>query len=414
MDIPRNTLKKRNLTGLIAAYTLALLWPLLDLTNDLPQALILVTMIFLSILLLFTYYHYNSSSKSKISDYSDSQLLLQTNSPRQVYPIIIVLAPDLIKTQKNICIRQALEEFNTYLHSQLGVELAHIYIIQGNLPPNSYQILINEILSVEVTAYSDFVLVPNSKVRSIIEAEYRFRNMVPLGQLELGYWVSIEKIECLTDLKIRYLSGEKFMLEQLRYCLVMNLDNLISSDDIKVWLTTMTNHQDLIDELLTLIPLKQISQIIKPLLVAQIPLHNSKLILETLVAWAPKESNPLLLSEHLRVAMATYIGQRHQTNGKIYAIAINSEVEDSITQALHYTNEGFSLELHESLYDYFIEKLLNILEQQPLQNTLVIITRLAIRHAVAAIIGEKYTIAILSREEVAASGLKLKIVDFIY
>ena len=334
--------------------------------------------------------------------------------PWKVYPIIVVLAADLVKSRKNKIIKSVLESVNSYLHSRLGIELPQIFITQGNLRDSSYQILINEVITAEAKLYDDFVLVPSSQALTLIAEEYRFPNLIEIGQIELGYWVSTEKIELLDSLNLHYLTSDKFLLEHVTTCLINSLQDLIGFQEIKVLLDKMTDYQDLIKELLRMIPLNKITEIIKRLLIEKIPIRNFKVILDKLLEWAPKESETVLLVEYVRIGLGKYIGQMYKVDGKIYAISIDSDLEDTIMESIRYTSNGFYLDLLDSFYEEFNEKLAAILEPLKLKNKIVIITRLTVRKAVSHIVGKKYNIAVLSQEEVQASEVELEVIDFIY
>jgi type III secretion protein V len=303
---------------------------------------------------------------------------------------------------------------NSYLYSRLGIELPSIFITQGNLPEGTYQILINEVVNAEAKLFDDLVLVPSSEVTTIFAEDQLLANEINIGQMELGYWVANSAIQQLEDLGFNYLTPESFLLEHVTECLISSIQDLIGFQEIKTLLDKMSDYQDLIKELLRMLPLNKITDIIKRLVSERIPIRNFKVILDKLLEWAPKESETILLVEYVRLGLAKYIGQMHKVNGKIYSVLIDSDVEELITEAMRYTSNGFYLDLSDSFYDEFNEKLHSIIESLKLKNKIVVVTKMNIRKAVSHIVRQRFNIAVLSIEEVQASGVEMEAFEFIY
>lgn len=427
----KNVLKDNSVVLLTAALAL----PFLLVSPNLPRVTVSIMLVALISAFIFIRYKFREDTMpntvAKIGDFSEVTKeikpemeeeehpsvdisSLPTIDPWKVYPIIVVLSKSLVKSKRNKTIKRVLESINSNLYLKLGVELPQIYITQGNIAEDTYQILINEVTVAESKIYDTHLLVPFDEAATLLKGYNMFKNEVNIGLLEYGYWVESNCINQLEKFNLTYLNHEKFLLEHATFVLINNISELIGFQEIKVMFDKMNEYQDLIKELLRMIPLNKITEVLKRLLMEKISIRNFKFILDALLEWAPKEKETILLVEYVRVALGRYIGQMFKVEGRIYAISIDGDTEETIMESIRYTNNGFYLDLMDSFYDDFNEKVGEILSSIKLKNRLVLITNLNVRKAVSHIVSKKYNMAVLSYEEVQNSGVPLEVMDFIY
>lgn len=334
--------------------------------------------------------------------------------PWKVYPIIVIMSDDLIKNKKNKVIKNVLDQVNAYIYSKLGIELPPIYMTSGNISTSSYQILINEVIVEEFLLYEDLVLVADSAIEMYAEENSLIKNEKDIGLPELGYWIDKSYFSSLELGNISYLEQDQVILEHITHCLINNINDLIGYQEVKTLLDKMVDYQDLIKELLRIIPLNKLTDIIKRLLVEKIPIRNFKVILDALLEWGNKESETILLVEYVRLSLAKYIVQMYKYNQSIYAIRLDEDLEEQISESIRYNNNGMFLELDESFYESFHSRLTEIFLPLKIKDKVIVLTKFNIRKAVSHIVNMSFNIPVLSQEELAVSETKIELIDYIY
>nr|BAB20912.1 putative HrpO [Paracidovorax avenae] len=97
----------------------------------------------------------------------------------------------------------------------------------------------------------------------------------------------------------------------------------------------------LVAEVQKVMPLQRMAEVLRRLLEEQVPIRNIRSIFESLITWAPKEKDLLLLTEYVRSDLGRYLaheaggGQRH-----ISAILLAPEIEQAIRGCIKPTPAG--------------------------------------------------------------------------
>jgi len=107
-----------------------------------------------------------------------------------------------------------------------------------------------------------------------------------------------------------------------------------------------------------------VQKVLQNLLRERVSIRDMLTIVETLADHAPRTKSPEILTECVRQAMARVITKQHVSpDGKLYVMMFDQEVEELISQATQYTEQGSVLALEPSLAHRILDALRRGMEQ---------------------------------------------------
>jgi type III secretion protein V len=116
-------------------------------------------------------------------------------------------------------------------------------------------------------------------------------------------------------------------------------------------------YDELVKEVLRLIPLPRIADVLRRLLDEGVPLQQMRLVLEALAEWGEKEQNVVLLTEYVRGSLKRQICYRHATAHKVLAAYIlEREAEEAIRRAVRETAVGPYLVLDDKTTELLLSR----------------------------------------------------------
>ncbi|RFP09348.1 MULTISPECIES: type III secretion system export apparatus subunit SctV [unclassified Duganella] len=135
----------------------------------------------------------------------------------------------------------------------------------------------------------------------------------------------------------------------------------------------------LVEEVKKALPAQRIADVLRRLLEEQIPIRNMRAIMESLVAWGPKEKDMLMLTEYVRGDLGRYIAHTATAGtGRLQAVMLDVAVEQLIRQSIKATPAGNYLTLPPDQVDAIIVRLEQIAGSPP-PAMLAVVTSMDIR-----------------------------------
>jgi flagellar biosynthesis protein FlhA len=118
-------------------------------------------------------------------------------------------------------------------------------------------------------------------------------------------------------------------------------------------------HPVIVEELIPeKISLAEIQQTLQLLLRERLPIRQIGLILEALGDGRSSEDHPIRLTEHVRQRMARMITSRYcDGTGEMQVMQLEAMFEDSIREAMHYTQTGLSVNMPPSITEELLDQL---------------------------------------------------------
>lgn len=119
----------------------------------------------------------------------------------------------------------------------------------------------------------------------------------------------------------------------------------------------------LIKELLRVTNGQTIAEVLRNLVNDGIPIRNLRDILESLIEWGEKETDPGALSEFVRIGLKNYItAQNVDDERNLQAIVLHPELENTIRHSLHPTVAGVTMRLSPEIATQIRDNLQTLLE----------------------------------------------------
>ena len=109
---------------------------------------------------------------------------------------------------------------------------------------------------------------------------------------------------------------------------------------------TEARYASLVAEAQKALPLQRIAAVMRRLVEEEIPVRNLRILLETIVDWAPREKDPELLAEYVRAALARQISYKYADGDRlIAAYVVEADIEEAIRSAIRQAPSGVYLAL---------------------------------------------------------------------
>ncbi|MGN6315973.1 type III secretion system export apparatus subunit SctV [Trinickia sp.] len=124
------------------------------------------------------------------------------------------------------------------------------------------------------------------------------------------------------------------------------------------------DYAELVAELMRLVPLQRITEVLRRLLMEDIPIRNLRIIFESMITWAPKEpEDTIALVELVRVDLRRMITDRHVGNArKLDVILFEPALQERFEQAVLRTKQGNILGLAREVKDDVCEQVRKVFD----------------------------------------------------
>ncbi len=343
------------------------------------------------------------------ADDADTQLGLIRDLD-QVTPVTV---PFIVRAHPDTCayLRRldAAERFRSQFFVDYGIHLPAIVIREAaRQPADKVALLINEIQAEEFAILPGHVAVVNAS-----------DDLVALGidPVSAGdtLWVTDDQRGTLGELGFQ----TRTPVDELYYCIansmVRNVSEYFGVQETKAHIDKLEkDYPDLIKEVMRHTTVQRASEVMQRLLGEKISVRNTKLIMESLAVWAPREKDVITLVEHVRTSLCRYISHKFAVGNSLRAVLISAEMEETLRQSVRTTSSGTFLnlepEVSERLMDTFSLGLSDILMSQ---KDYVILASVDIRRFVKRFLENKFkNLEVLSFGEIS-EGISIDVIKSI-
>lgn len=353
--------------------------------------------------------HEGAEAQHPVAADADTQLGL-INDLDQITPVTI---PLIIRCSPAACdyLRglDAAGRFRSQFFVDYGIHLPPLIIRAAEQQPDhKVALLINEIQAEEFDILLDQVTVVNASD----ELEQLGIERVIHGDM---VWVHAEQRQTMTELGFH----TRTPVDELYYCLanslVRNISEFFGVQETKAHIDKLEkDYPDLIKEVMRHTTVQRASEVMQRLLGEKISVRNTKLIMESLAVWAPREKDVITLVEHIRTALCRYISHKFAIGNSLKAVLISVEMEETLRQGIRSTAAGTFLNLDpgasEKLMDTFTLGLSDILMSQ---KDYVILASVDIRRFVKRFLENKFkNLEVLSFGEIS-EGISIDVIKSI-
>ena len=318
-----------------------------------------------------------------------------------VVPIILDMSPELHSSIDYSILNEELASLRSALYFDLGVPFPGVNLRENaQLKENEYVLNLDEIPIARGCLESNCVLVRQDpdNVRML---GIDVKEGLPFLPSEKAWWVSESEAYKLKEFGISYLEKEKVISLNLSLVLARHASDFIGLQETKFLLDKMEERApDLVHEATRLLTLQKIAEIFKRLVQEQISIRDLRAILESIIAWAPKEKDLIMLCEYIRTSLSRQISYKYCAGQNILpAVLLEPNVEEVIRKSIRQTSAGSFLALDPQSSKSILADAKRALGNRKGKNV-VIIASIDIRRYVRRLIeSEFFDVAVLDYQE---------------
>ncbi|MEZ4598784.1 MAG: flagellar biosynthesis protein FlhA [Syntrophotaleaceae bacterium] len=218
-------------------------------------------------------------------------------------------------------------------------------------------------------------------------------------------WISEDKKERAQIAGYTVVDGTTVITTHISEIIKRHAHELIGRQEVQNLLNNFgKTYPKLVEELTpNILSLGMIMRVLQNLLREQVSIRDLRSILETLADWGPSTSDPELLTEQVRQALARSISGRYAVDDQLLPLlTLDHTLEEKILDSLHRTKEGSYLALDPATAQAFLEKLSEAMQKMDGGTNPVLLCSPTIRPHVKRLT-ERYlsNLAVLSHNEIA-------------
>ena len=202
----------------------------------------------------------------------------------KLYPLMLNVSPSFKATDYLEKIKSSLSLVQKNIKLDLGIEIPQIFMrYDENQANDTYQILVQEVPAAKGKVHRNRILLleneENMQLYGITDYELSETN---IGDKLKGVWIEQSNIELCKEFGLVYLTVEEFLTKHLSFVIKQHISEFLGMQEVKNMLDKMTEFQDLIKELLRMLPLNKITEILQRLIGEDISIRNFKVIIPSM------------------------------------------------------------------------------------------------------------------------------------
>ncbi|AZE50009.1 Type III secretion inner membrane channel protein (LcrD,HrcV,EscV,SsaV) [Pseudomonas chlororaphis] len=310
-------------------------------------------------------------------------------------PLMVLMASDLGRSRG---LDEAFQQLRQKKFEQLGIPLPDIHQqIDASLEAGTLRILLYQEPVLTLKVPEGLLL---ADAHSMPLAQARHNDKLPFGGHTLQ-WLDPEQHETLSAL------GVVLHRDQARitHCLSLVMDryaaDFIGVQETRFLMDSMENsHAELVKEVQRQMPIGRIADVLQRLVGEGVSIRDLRSILEALTEWSPREKDPIMLTEYVRVALRRHIATRYRGNQAwISGWMIGDGIEGLVRESIRQTAAGSYSTLEATQNQAIIEGIRERVGDGDPRRA-VLITAIDVRRFVRKIVEREYSgLHVLSFQE---------------
>lgn len=294
-----------------------------------------------------------------------------------------------------------LAQWRTTQFEYTGVWLPEVNLVfEPNLSPNSIKILIHQelVLSFSLT-----------ELEGLIDAGSH-----PWPALEIVACIRGRYLQRALNLESHLPSGLSLPMfrqrEAILYCLTHlingHLAEFIGVQETCYLMNAMEiPYGELVKELQRQLPIGKIVEVLQRLVKEMVSIRDLRSVFEALVEWAPKEKDPIMLTEYVRIALRRHIvAALRKGEPRLTVWTIGESIENNVRESIRQTAFGTYAALDTESRMTIIEQLQRGTRNEDRLNS-ALLTAIDIRRFISKLIEDELPgLAVLSQQEVSGES----------
>jgi type III secretion protein V len=344
----------------------------------------------------------------------DAPMFVDQDVHKSALPVVLCLSPALKHKLSASRFGAALEVSKNHFYRDLGLPFPGVRIrYEDSLPDDGYGIVIHDLLVHTGNIIINIPATPEQQASARnVAADIASVGSPQSGALSPSTWVTGGKD--LGALKAQdRLMAEEYLAEAITVAVRHHADLFIGIQEVQ-WITQSAaiSMPQLIEELLKLVPLPRIAEVLRRLIQEGIPIRNQRQIFESLISWASKEKDVVMLTEYVRVDIGRIIAHRFAGGRKELAvIVLASQTEELIRESIQSTLGGSFLALDPERSEALVNAIGEQLSGSQSEKPSVIVCSMDIRRYLKNVLPPSLkSLEVLSYQELG-SHIELRVVS---
>lgn len=164
---------------------------------------------------------------------------------------------------------------------------------------------------------------------------------LPDGMGNIG-WLTAEAGKKAHSMGLEVFEGDQRITALLRKVLLRHMAEFIGVQEARYLMDAMEKrYSELVKELQRQLPISKITETLQRLVAESISIRDLRTVFGTLIEWAPREKDVLMLTEYVRIALRRHILHRLQPNGEaLRVLRVGEGIENLIRESIRQTSMG--------------------------------------------------------------------------
>ncbi|WP_256081754.1 type III secretion system export apparatus subunit SctV [Massilia sp. YIM B04103] len=205
-------------------------------------------------------------------------------------------------------------------------------------------------------------------------------------------WVRIEDEAALAAAGVQYQRWEAVFSGDIEVEMLRNCQMFVGVNEvIRFTRWAERRYPELGKEVGKAVTLPRLTEVVQRLTREGVSLRNARLLLETTLDWAPRERDPDVIADYVRLALKRQLCFEVARNGLIEVILLSPELEDMLRNAMRQTSQGSYLDIEPETEQMILNRLgeLSNSVSSPVAPP-VLVTAADIRRSVRKLIEEEF------------------------
>jgi type III secretion protein V len=278
----------------------------------------------------------------------------------EIVPIAVML-PEVLRPQ--IDITRLAGDLQHAVSLALGIGVPPVAVLfSAQTGAHQVQVLLNEMPAAMLGLAFDRHLVPGFENEDEVRAlgldciGIDDPDAAPLRRPPLTWWVTEADRARVEQLGYATCAAHTVLEARFIRVVARNIADLFGVQETKYLLDRLeATHPELLKETYRHMPVIRLAEVFQRLLGERVPLRNVRLILEAVAHWAPREKDTLVLTEHVRAALAKTISQRFLCDTARRVIVVAPDSEESVRSSIRQVAAGSFLQMPADKSEAFVE-----------------------------------------------------------
>lgn len=328
--------------------------------------------------------------------------------PTTVPPVALLVAPGVHAAVGGEPLTHALDGARLAVSSNLGIAIPVVAISAADqLAVGRYRIEVEGVPVDEGEVRLDWLLLCDDPAHlELLDIGLDDGVLEEGSDSDRKVWLASRHAQELSAAGIAYEDAGQIVVSRVRGVLERYASRFMGIQETRALLARQeATYDELVKELLRLVPLPRIADVLRRLLDEGVPLQQMRLVLEALAEWGEKEQNVVLLTEYVRGSLKRQICHRYATGHKVLpAYILEREAEEAIRGSVRDTAVGPYLVLDDKTSEQLLTRVRSVFSG-PAPNAMrpVILSSMDVRRFLRGfLIRNDLDVPVLSYQELAS------------